>query len=34
MNRLANSIPYGMPDALKPAVEAEIINFLESGFII
>ena len=26
--------PYGMPDALKPAVEAEIIKLLENHFIV
>ena len=26
--------PYGMPDALKPAVVAEIIKLLENGFIV
>ena len=26
--------PYRMPDALKPAVEAEIIKLLENGFIV
>ena len=31
---LYKQAPYGMPDALKPAVVAEIIKLLENGFIV